>query len=233
MKLLEDEAHFFRAVSDQLVLAKFRKVDAVDDNVSGSERVQPAKNVDQRGLPGAGGAHERNPFAGIHVEAHSAKRAERAVLLDQVFDDHLLRRRSRRRCQERTHASPLKTDAGRMLASRRSGNALRIATITVSATAIGYTINRGRAATPKTALPKPIERKIPAAAPRMPPPSPSRAASARKSRSTRRIDPPIAFINPTSIFRSIATLVIAAITQSPVSSNTIATVAVSSPLIRL
>src|SRR5437660_3882708 len=201
--------------------------------MSGSERVQPAKNIYERCFPGAGGAHERNPFARVHVEVHSTKRAERAVLLDQVFDDHLLRRRSRRRCQERTHASPLKTDAGRMLASRRSGNALRIATITVNATATGYTINRGRAATPNTALPKPIERKIPAAAPIMPPASPSSAASARKSRSTRRIEPPIAFIKPTSILRSIATLVIAAITHSPVSNSTIATVAVRIPLIRM
>src|SRR5439155_6565493 len=233
MKLLKNEADFFRPIADQLVLAKFREIDVINDDMSGSERVQPAKNIHERCFPGAGGAHERNPFARVHIEAHSTKRSQRAVLLDQVFDDHLLRRRSRRRCNEGTHASPLKTDAGRMLASRCSGNALRIATITVSATAMGYTINRGRAATPNTALPKPIERKIPAAPPMMPPASPSNAASARKSRSTRRIDPPIAFINPTSIFRSIATLVIAAITQSPVSSNTIATVAVSSPLIRL
>src|SRR5256885_14979706 len=201
--------------------------------MSRSERIQAAQNVDQRGFPGAGGAHERNPFADVHIEAHSVKRAQRAVLLDQVFDDHLFRRGSRRRCNEGTHASPLKTDAGRMLASRCSGNALRIATITVSATAMGYTINRGRAVTPNTALPKPIERKIPAAPPMMPPASPSNAASARKSRSTRRIEPPIAFINPTSIFRSIARLVIAAITHSPVRNNTIATAAVSNPLIRL
>jgi len=36
-----------------------------------------------------------------------------------------------------------------MLASRRSGYALRIATMIVNATATGYTISRGRAATPK------------------------------------------------------------------------------------
>src|SRR5437660_1245323 len=200
--------------------------------MSRSERIQAAQNVDQRGFPGAGGAHERNPVAHVHIEAHAVKRAQRAVLLDQVFDDHLFRRGSGRRCHEGTHASPLKTEAGRMLASRRSGNALRIATITVNTTATGYTISCGRAATPKTALPKPMERKIPAAAPIIPPASPSNAASAKKSRSTRRIEPPIAFIKPTSIFRSIATLVIAAITHSPVSSNTIATVAVSNPLMR-
>ena len=34
MKLLEDEADFFRAVTDQLILAKFCKVHAVDDHAS-------------------------------------------------------------------------------------------------------------------------------------------------------------------------------------------------------
>ncbi len=67
----------------------------------------------------------------------------------------------------------------------------------------------------------------------MPPASPSNAASARNSRSTRRIEPPIAFIKPTSFFRSMATLVIAAITHSPVSTSTIPTVAVNNPLMRL
>src|SRR5260370_857495 len=127
----------------------------------------------------------------------------------------------------------LENEAEGRLASGRIGNALKIATITVKATATGYTISRGPAATPKTALPKPMERKIPAAAPIMPPARPSNAASAKKSRSTRRIEPPIAFIKPTSIFRSIATLVIAAITHSPLSSSTIPTVAVNNPLIRL
>ena len=42
----------------------------------------------------------------------------------------------------------------------------------------------------------------------------------------------MAFIKPTSFFRSIATFVIAAITHSPVSTSTIATVAVSNPLMR-
>src|SRR5467141_1022014 len=197
------------------------------------EGVQPAKNIDQRGFPRAGGAHERDPFAGVHAETDAAERAQGAVLFNQIFDHHLLRRNQRRRCNDGTHASPRKTDAGRMLASRRSGYALRIATMTVNATATGYTISRGRAATPKTALPKPIDRKIPAAPPIIPPARPSNAASARKSRSTRRTEPPMAFIKPTSFLRSIATLVIAAITQRPVRMSTIATVAVSTPLIRL
>src|SRR3989442_6398820 len=160
------------------------------------ERVQPAENIDQRGFPRAGGAHERDPFAGVHAETDAAERAQGAVLFNQIFDHHLLRRNQRRHCNDGTHASPLKTDAERMLANRRSGYALRIATMIVNATATGYTISRGRAATPKTALPKPIERKIPAAPPIIPPSSPSNTASARKSRSTRRTELPMAFINP-------------------------------------
>src|SRR5205807_6951579 len=144
--------------------------------------------------------------------------AQGAVLLDQIVDDHLLRRDARLHLDgsNYTHASPLNTDAGRMLASRRSGKALRIATSIVKPTATGYTIRRGRAATPKTALPRPIESRMPRVAPSKPPARPSNAASARKRRTTRRVAPPIAFIKPTSILRSMATLVIAAITQSAV-----------------
>src|SRR5258708_3696347 len=136
MKLLEDEADFFRAVTHQLVFAEFRKIDAVNNHMAGGEGVQAAENVDERGFPRAGGAHERDPFAAVHAEADATERAQRAVLLDQVFDDHLLRRDLRRRWSEGTHASRLKTDAGRMLASRLSGYALKMATMIVSATAI-------------------------------------------------------------------------------------------------
>src|SRR6266436_853037 len=196
------------------------------------ERVQPAENIDQRGFPRAGGAHERDPFAGVHAETDAAERAQGAVLLDQIFDHHLLRRNQRRRCNDGTHASPRKTDAGRMLASRRSGYALRIATTIVNATVTGYTISRGCAATPKTCLPSQMERKMPAPAPIRPPAKPSSAASARKRRNTRRVAPPMAFIKPTSFLRSIATLVIAAITQSAVSTRTVPIVKFRTPEMR-
>ncbi len=92
MKLLEDEADLFRAVTHQLVFAEFRKIDAVNYHMAGGESVQAAENVDQGSFPRAGGAHERDPFAGVHIEADAAERAQCAVLLDQIFDDHLLRR---------------------------------------------------------------------------------------------------------------------------------------------
>src|SRR5260370_12354454 len=233
MKLLENEADFFGAVTHQFAFAEFRKVHAVDDHVTGSQRIQAAENVDERGLPRAGRPHKRDPFAEDDSETDAVERTQRTVLLDQVVDDHLLRRDSRLRLSDGTHASPPKTAPAPILPSRRSGNALRIATSMVSPTATGYTISRGCAATPKTAFPSPIERKMPATAPSKPPASPISAASARNSRSTRRVAPPMAFIKPTSIFRSIATFVIAAITHSPVSNSTMPTVAVSNPLMRL
>ena len=62
---------------------------------------------------------------------------------------------------------------------------------------------------------------------------PSKIASVREQPHTRRlIDPPIAFIKPTSFLRSTATLLIPAITHSEVSNSTSRTVAVSSPLMR-
>src|SRR6266704_3573907 len=186
VKLLKNEADFFRAVTHQFAFAEFRKVHAVNDHAAGSERVQPAENVDERGLPRAGRSHERDPFAKVHSEADAVERAQGTVLLDQVVDDHLLLCDSQVRLGDGAHASPRKTDAGRILASRRSGNALRIATSMVSPTATGYTISLGRAATPKTAFPSPIDRKMPAPAPSKPPASPNSAAAARNSRTTRR-----------------------------------------------
>ena len=74
MKLLEDEADFFGAIADHLVFAEFREIGAVDDHAAGSERVEAAENIDQRGFAGAGRAHERDPFAGVDVEAKANRR---------------------------------------------------------------------------------------------------------------------------------------------------------------
>src|SRR5260370_5139696 len=224
MELLENETDFLGAVANELIFAEFREIDAIDDDASRSKRIQAAENIDQRCFAGAGGTHESNPFGGLDAEAERVDGAQRAVLLGQRFDDHLCLR---------AHPSPRNTDAGRTFASRRSGYAPAIETSMVSATATGYTIKRGRAATPKTCLHSQIDTKRPSAAPRMPPVRPRRAASARNSRRTRRVAPPMAFIKPTSFLRSMATLVMAAMTQSAVSTSTSATVADKMPLIRL
>src|SRR6266481_1928804 len=222
VELLKDEPDFFRAIPHQVVFGKFGQIHAIHDRVAGRQRIQPAQNIDQRGLPGAGRPHQRDPFARLNVEGNAVQRAQRAVLLHQRFNAHL-----------RVHASPRNTFAGRMLASRRRGNALAIETMMVIPTETGYTIQRGCAATPNTVFPSQIEPKMPNAEPISPPTMPIRIASARNSRTTRRTEPPMAFIKPTSFLRSIATLLMPAITQSEVSSNTMITVLVSSPLMRL
>src|SRR6266571_2587624 len=141
MKLLENEADLLGSVTHELAFTQLRKVDAVNNDASGSQRIQAAENVNQRGLAGARRTHERDPLAAVYGETDTVERAQRAVLLDQTVDHHLVCRRSRLHLGDGTHASPRKTDAGRMLASRRSGNALRMATKIVRPTAIGYTIS--------------------------------------------------------------------------------------------
>src|SRR5260221_8412782 len=96
--------------------------------------------------------------------------------------------------------------AGRTLTRRRRGYAPRMATMTVRATEIGYTMRRGAAATPKTALPKAMESAMPAAAPMRPPTRPRITASVRKRLRTRRVGPPMDFIIAASFLRSAAIL---------------------------
>src|SRR6516162_4775970 len=159
--------------------------------------------------------------ASQNLERNSVERSQRAVVLDERVDFDL-----------RGHSSPRNTDAGLTLAKRRSGKALAIETITVRATETGYTIQRGCAATPKTAWPSHTELRRPSAEPMTPPATPRRMASARNRLTTRSTEPPRAFIRPTSFLRSMATLLIPAITQSEVRASTSRTVADSSPLMR-
>src|SRR5690242_11705104 len=105
MKLLENETDFLGSVTHQLVFTQLRKVDAVNDDAAGGERVQAAENVDERRFSRAGWAHERNPLATVDAKADAVERAQWAVLLDQVFDHHLLHRGLRPHLRDGTHAS--------------------------------------------------------------------------------------------------------------------------------
>ena len=89
MELLEDKSNFFRAIADHCVFVEPRQVDAVNHHAAGSQRIQPAKNIDQRGFAGARRPHQRHPFARSDVERHAAQRAQRAVLLHQPINHHL------------------------------------------------------------------------------------------------------------------------------------------------
>lgn len=89
MKLLEDEANFFRAIANQFVFAEPAKVDVIDNNAAGREGIQSAENIDQSSLAGAGRAHEGDPFAGLNGEADTVESAEGSVLLGKAFDHKL------------------------------------------------------------------------------------------------------------------------------------------------
>src|SRR6516225_7558473 len=221
VKLLEHETDFLRAVTHQFVFAQVGQVHAAHHHVARSKRIEATQNVDQRRFSGPRRAHQCDPFAGLNFERNTVERAQSPVVFDQRTDFDL-----------RGHSSPRNTDAGRTLATRRSGNALATETITVKATETGYTIQRGCAATPKTALPSHMEVARPSAEPMTPPATPRRIASVKNRLTTRSTEPPMAFIRPTSFLRSIATLLIPAITQSEVRINTSSTVADSRPLMR-
>ena len=66
---LEDEAHVGGPPIRQLGLGEGREVDAVHREVAGVRAVQPGDEVEQRGFPGAGRAHEGQKFPGLDGEA--------------------------------------------------------------------------------------------------------------------------------------------------------------------
>ncbi len=111
MKLLEHKTHFFGAIPDDFAFAELRKIDAIDDDAPGSQRIQAAENIDEGSFPRAGRSHERDPLAGGDAETQAIDRAQGAVFLRERSDCYL----------GGAHASPRKTDAGRILASRLSG----------------------------------------------------------------------------------------------------------------
>src|SRR5208283_2571324 len=76
MKLLEHKADLLRAVAHQLAFAQVRQIDAIHDDVARGQRIQSAKNIDQRGLAGARRAHQRHPLAAwIFTEMPSKARS--------------------------------------------------------------------------------------------------------------------------------------------------------------
>ena len=69
MKLLEDEADGLAAKARQFGAAKLRGVGAVDAHRAAGRLIETADQVQQRGLAGAGGPHDGDPFAAFGGEA--------------------------------------------------------------------------------------------------------------------------------------------------------------------
>src|SRR5580704_15843148 len=86
MKLLEDEADLFGAEAGEAAFIEAGDVGTVDDGAAGCGRIEAAKNVDQRGLAGAGRTHDGDPFAGLDVEGNAIERADVAVVFAEGVD---------------------------------------------------------------------------------------------------------------------------------------------------
>src|ERR1700730_1040559 len=203
VKLLEYKADFIRAVTRQFAFAQIADFEAVDNHASRAGMIEPAKYVDQRGLAGAGRAHDGNPLARFHIETHAIERADFAKALFELVD-----------LDQGRHYSPRRISAGRTRPRRRRGKAPASATPIVNAIVMGKTSKRAEMTTPKMRSPIHRARTTPNKKPRIPPTAPSAPASARNRRMMRGTVPPSAFMRPTSCRRSIARAAIDASTPS-------------------
>src|SRR4029077_5944669 len=169
-------------VTREPILVEAGDIRAVHHGTSRRRRVQPAKNVDQRGLARAGRAHDGDPFPGFDVEGDCVERAHVRELFPQLRD-----------LDQPRHHSPRRITAGRTFPSRRSGKAPASATAIIKATVSGSTSRRGAIAASNTSRPPQEESPIPSREPSRPPNAPSTPASARNRFVTREIEPPSAF----------------------------------------
>ena len=102
MELLKDETDFVGAIAGERALVKRGDVGAVHHGAAGAGAVEAAEDVDERGLAGAGGAHDGDPLAGVHGKRDLIERADSAEFFGEFFDLH-----------KRGHHSPLRISAGR------------------------------------------------------------------------------------------------------------------------
>jgi hypothetical protein len=85
MELLEDEADFLGAEAREAGFVEARDIDAVDERAPRSRRIEPAKNIDERGLARAGRPHDGDPFARLDAERHAVERADVAEFFPQIL----------------------------------------------------------------------------------------------------------------------------------------------------
>jgi len=89
MELLEHEANLFGTIPNEFAFAELREINSIDNDAPGSQRIQAAKNIDERGLAGTGGAHQRNPLARCDAETQPIDGAQRTIFLGERFDGNL------------------------------------------------------------------------------------------------------------------------------------------------
>ena len=85
MKLLEDQANLVAANLGQALVVLLGDVLAVKQDLAGGGTVHAADDVHQRGLAGAGGAHDGHPLPVVHLHAHIVQRVKATVDFGYIF----------------------------------------------------------------------------------------------------------------------------------------------------
>ena len=79
VKLLEDEADFFRPDAVQILGGNPGHVFAVEPDFARSGTIEAADQIDQRGLAGTRRAHDGQPLAGCNLERNVIEGADDAA----------------------------------------------------------------------------------------------------------------------------------------------------------
>ena len=77
VELLKDEAEIVAAEGGAVGLADGREVFAVEQHLAGGRLVEPGEDIQERGLAGAGFAHDGDVFAVFHAEIDVFERLDR------------------------------------------------------------------------------------------------------------------------------------------------------------
>src|ERR1700735_179548 len=213
VKLLKDKTNLHHPKTRHPRFVKPSDVARIHNRLSGSGCIEPAQNVDQCGFTRSRWSHDGNPFTRFDTERHSRERAHVPEFLAQTLDLYQPR-----------HYSPRKITAGFTFPNSRKGSAPASATATIRAMVNGKISQRVEIAVPKTRWPIQRESSIPKMAPINPPAAPNTPTSAINKATIRAIEPPRAFISPTSCRLSIARAAIVARTQRAVSARISSTI---------
>ena len=92
---LKDVRHVFTAPAGEFARAEFGEILATDDDIPGGRRVEPAQQIQKRGLAGSGRPHQRDEIARVDRQTEVVQRVDVGVALVieladvAQFDDRL------------------------------------------------------------------------------------------------------------------------------------------------
>jgi hypothetical protein len=83
---LEDEADLVPPDRRQPVVSQAREARAIHDDLAGGRAIERANEVEERGLPGAGGPHDRDHLAALDVQVDAVQRDDLALAVEPLGD---------------------------------------------------------------------------------------------------------------------------------------------------